>query len=517
MSQQVHANNVVWIYPRRKAGEKDAGTSAKGRPAMQLGYSAVAALFDIPQGEAAQRLGISLTALKTASRKLGISRWPYTRVKKVYARATTLAPSVGLQAGERFRHGSQSQVLESEERQAGDLRVQPDGGGEGDASDGRGDQVPAETAAQQEQAGPHKSLRTKKLQKLEALRGASTEDEGAGGGGRAAPAAARGRPGRRRGVASGGAAPPSQSMCRHPEGCTRSASFGESTSEARLFCARHREAHHEDKKHKLCSVPSCRRQGVFRRVDGTGARVCASHCSTGLRAAVGAGTCTAAGCLAPATHAPPVTWAQAQARRNASGDPVNGSTSAAQRNRQPTRKTRAMARWCTAHQPAGSIDVRTGLCCAPGCEARATRGVPGRAPAVCAAHRRPGDVDRRHKRCQYAPDQHTGLQATVGCERQPSYGDAADGVARFCSQHRGPSHVDVRSRCRQRALSADSLVEDEGSGVCAGTTSRRRAPLVVDRVVATCARRLRGTEHAVEEILWRDDFATVTILRDPRP
>ena len=103
-----HENNMVCIYPRRKAGEKDAGTSAKGRPAMQLGYSAVAALFDIPQGEAAQRLGISLTALKTASRKLGISRWPYTRVKKVYARATTLAPSVGLQAGERFRHGSQS-------------------------------------------------------------------------------------------------------------------------------------------------------------------------------------------------------------------------------------------------------------------------------------------------------------------------------------------------------------------------------------------------------------------------
>ena len=101
-----HENNMVWIYPRRKAGE-NAGTPAKGRPAMQLGYSAVAAFFDIPQGEAAQRLGISLTALKTVSRKLGISRWPYMRVKKVYARAKTLAPS-GLQAGERFRHGSQS-------------------------------------------------------------------------------------------------------------------------------------------------------------------------------------------------------------------------------------------------------------------------------------------------------------------------------------------------------------------------------------------------------------------------
>ena len=105
-----HENNMVWIYPRRKAGE-NAGTPAKGRPAMQLGYSAVAAFFDIPQGEAAQRLGISLTALKTASRKLGISRWPYTRVKKVYVRTKTLAPSGGLhwQAGERFRHASEAQ------------------------------------------------------------------------------------------------------------------------------------------------------------------------------------------------------------------------------------------------------------------------------------------------------------------------------------------------------------------------------------------------------------------------
>ena len=102
-----HENNMVWIYPRRKAGEEDAGTPAKGRPAMQLGYSAVAALFDMTQAEAAQRLGISITALKGVSRKLGISRWPYKRVKEVYAWAKTLAPS-GLQAGERFRHGSQS-------------------------------------------------------------------------------------------------------------------------------------------------------------------------------------------------------------------------------------------------------------------------------------------------------------------------------------------------------------------------------------------------------------------------
>ena len=106
-----HENNMVCIYPRRKAGEKDAGTPARGRPAIQLGYSAVATLFDIPQKEAAQRLGISLTGLKVVSRKLGISRWPYTRVKKVYVRTKTLAPSGGLhwQAGERFRHASEAQ------------------------------------------------------------------------------------------------------------------------------------------------------------------------------------------------------------------------------------------------------------------------------------------------------------------------------------------------------------------------------------------------------------------------
>ena len=49
---------------------------------MQLTHEAVAALFSTPQGEAAQALGISLTALKVVCRKLGISPWPYARVKK---------------------------------------------------------------------------------------------------------------------------------------------------------------------------------------------------------------------------------------------------------------------------------------------------------------------------------------------------------------------------------------------------------------------------------------------------
>ena len=54
--------SVVWIYPRRKAGAPG-GAPERGRRPMQLTHEAVAALFSTPQGEAAQALGISLTAL----------------------------------------------------------------------------------------------------------------------------------------------------------------------------------------------------------------------------------------------------------------------------------------------------------------------------------------------------------------------------------------------------------------------------------------------------------------------
>ena len=73
--------SVVCIYPRRKAGESEVAP-VRGRCPMQLTHKAVAALFSTPQGEAAQALGISITALKVVCRKLGISRWPYARVKK---------------------------------------------------------------------------------------------------------------------------------------------------------------------------------------------------------------------------------------------------------------------------------------------------------------------------------------------------------------------------------------------------------------------------------------------------
>ena len=86
----------MWIYPRRKAGAPGVAPE-RGRRPMQLTHKAVAALFSTPQGEAAQALGISLTALKVVCRKLGISRWPYARVKKARVQnVSKSAPTFGL-------------------------------------------------------------------------------------------------------------------------------------------------------------------------------------------------------------------------------------------------------------------------------------------------------------------------------------------------------------------------------------------------------------------------------------
>ena len=102
-------DSVVEVFPRRKAGES-ASTPARGRSPVHLNYSAVAALFDTPQTEAARRLGISLTALKQASRKLGILRWPYTRLEKALARTKTLDLTEAGQVREPSRRGSESDV-----------------------------------------------------------------------------------------------------------------------------------------------------------------------------------------------------------------------------------------------------------------------------------------------------------------------------------------------------------------------------------------------------------------------
>jgi HrpA-like RNA helicase len=69
----------VHLFPRRKAGLKEASPPAKGRAPILVSYQAIASFFGQPQTDAARQLGISLTTLKQVCRKLGLTRWPYMR------------------------------------------------------------------------------------------------------------------------------------------------------------------------------------------------------------------------------------------------------------------------------------------------------------------------------------------------------------------------------------------------------------------------------------------------------
>ncbi|EKX42776.1 hypothetical protein GUITHDRAFT_111146 [Guillardia theta CCMP2712] len=62
----------VSIAPRPRPG-----SSAPSHVSLSL--QALSPLFHTPQDQAAHVLGISLTSLKSACRRLGISRWPYKR------------------------------------------------------------------------------------------------------------------------------------------------------------------------------------------------------------------------------------------------------------------------------------------------------------------------------------------------------------------------------------------------------------------------------------------------------
>jgi len=66
------------IFPRRRPGERGP-PAERGRDPVVLERATIAQHFGLPQGEAAQELGISLTTLKQACRKLGVQRWPYTK------------------------------------------------------------------------------------------------------------------------------------------------------------------------------------------------------------------------------------------------------------------------------------------------------------------------------------------------------------------------------------------------------------------------------------------------------
>ncbi|EKX42781.1 hypothetical protein GUITHDRAFT_111150 [Guillardia theta CCMP2712] len=70
----------VSIAPRPRPG-----SSAPSHVSLSL--QALSPLFHTPQDQAAHVLGISLTSLKSACRRLGISRWPYKRGQRSTRRA----------------------------------------------------------------------------------------------------------------------------------------------------------------------------------------------------------------------------------------------------------------------------------------------------------------------------------------------------------------------------------------------------------------------------------------------
>mmetsp|Transcript_26050 Transcript_26050/g.65770 ORF Transcript_26050/g.65770 Transcript_26050/m.65770 type:complete len:290 (+) Transcript_26050:172-1041(+) len=77
------------IFTRRRAGQ----TARASNEPVVLNRKRVQQLFDLPLKDAAALLGISMTALKKACRKIGVERWPYRKVQTPKANHPT-SPSV---------------------------------------------------------------------------------------------------------------------------------------------------------------------------------------------------------------------------------------------------------------------------------------------------------------------------------------------------------------------------------------------------------------------------------------
>ena len=78
---------TVSLFPRRKLG---GSPPSKHRAPVKLDYQTLEGLFDMPQTDAARELGLALTTLKHACRRLGVRRWPYSR-KRVACSAQAAA------------------------------------------------------------------------------------------------------------------------------------------------------------------------------------------------------------------------------------------------------------------------------------------------------------------------------------------------------------------------------------------------------------------------------------------
>ncbi|EKX34308.1 hypothetical protein GUITHDRAFT_119479 [Guillardia theta CCMP2712] len=70
------ANNRVEVIPRPRC--KILGVENSSAP-VTLDLALIQSLFHMRQSNAAHCLGISVTSLKTACRRMGIHKWPYSR------------------------------------------------------------------------------------------------------------------------------------------------------------------------------------------------------------------------------------------------------------------------------------------------------------------------------------------------------------------------------------------------------------------------------------------------------
>ena len=80
----------VRVFPRRKAGE-ECSSPEKGRLPLKFDIDTIQPLFALPQKDAANVLGISLTALKKVCRKLGIHSWAQVRDVRIPPQASIYA------------------------------------------------------------------------------------------------------------------------------------------------------------------------------------------------------------------------------------------------------------------------------------------------------------------------------------------------------------------------------------------------------------------------------------------
>ena len=85
---------AVRIFPRRKAGDLPSKTF-RSRAPLQINRDTIVAWFEWPMPQAAQHLGISITALKQVCRKLGVLRWPYRRRDSKQPRASLIVQPDG--------------------------------------------------------------------------------------------------------------------------------------------------------------------------------------------------------------------------------------------------------------------------------------------------------------------------------------------------------------------------------------------------------------------------------------